>query len=255
MPSLILKKNNQVIKEFIITKPRLILGRGIMGNDLEIPDGLASRQHCEIKKDGDTYTLTDLRSSNGTILNKKTITSTVLKNNDEIQIGLTSIIFKDDSPAQKSASSPATSSDIVRGLNEIPMEYRLNIKDMQDAGQSLAAAPISIGMKDEKGSKKFFMLYQLGKAVSSATTVDEVLDVAMYSIFDSIKAERGVIMLIDKATGQTVPRLSRIRSQKDLKEHFTVSHTIINKVITAGINSAPSSQFTFAKGRIIMQLT
>jgi len=231
MTSLILKKNNQVIKEFIITKPRLVLGRGLMGNDLEIPDGLASRQHCEIKKDGDQYILTDLHSSNGTLLNKKNVTSATLKNKDEIQIGLTSIIFKDEAPAERSASSSGTSSDIVRGLSEIPMEYRLNIKDMQDAGQSLAAAPISIGMKDEKGSKKFFMLYQLGKAVSSATTVDEVLDVAMYSIFDSIKAERGIIVLLDKATGQIVPRLSRTRTQKDLKEHITVSHTIINKVI------------------------
>lgn len=229
MSSLILKKNNQVIKEFIITRPRLVMGRGIMGNDLEIPDGLASRQHCEIRKDGDQYILTDLRSSNGTILNKKNITSAVLKNNDEIQIGMTSIIFKDAS-AEQSASS-TSSSDIIKGLNEIPLEYRLNIKEMQDAGQSLAAAPFSIDLDEKKGSKKFFMLYQLGKAVSSATTLNEVLDVAMYSIFDSIKAERGVIMLLDKTTGQLIPQLSRIRSQKDLKEHLTVSHTIINKVI------------------------
>jgi len=256
MSSLILKKNNQVIKEFIITKPRLILGRGIMGNDLEIPDGLASRQHCEIKKDGDQYILTDLRSSNGTILNKKNVTSTVLKNNDEIQIGLTSIIFKDDSPAEKSASSSTASSDIVKGLNEIPMEYRLNIKDMQDAGQSLAAAPISIGMEDKKGSKKFFMLYQLGKAVSSATTLNEVLDVAMYSIFDSIKAERGVIMLINKSTGQLIPQLSRTRAQKDLKEHITVSHTIINKVINdkvSIISTDAMADSRFAAGMSIAQ--
>lgn len=230
MPSLILKKNDKVIKEFIITKPRLVLGRGIMGNDLEIPDGLASRQHCEIKKENERYILTDLRSSNGTILNKKNVTTAVLKDNDEIQVGMTTIIFKESS-AQQSASSSATSSDIVKGLNEIPMEYRLNIKEMQDAGQSLAAAPFSIDLEDKKGSKKFFILYQLGKAVSSATTLNEVLDVAMYSIFDSIKAERGIIMLTDKTSGQLVPKLSRIRSQKDLKEHITVSHTIINKVI------------------------
>ncbi|MEW6026307.1 MAG: adenylate/guanylate cyclase domain-containing protein [Planctomycetota bacterium] len=230
MATLTLKKNNAVIKEFIITKPRLVLGRGIMGNDLEIPDGLASRQHCEIKKDGDKYVLTDLHSSNGTILNKKNVTTAILKDNDEIQIGMTSIIFK-DTGADSSVSSSSVSSDIIKGLNEIPMEYRLNIKEMQDAGQSLAAAPFHVNLEDKKGSKKFFILYQLGKAVSSATTLQEVLDVAMYSIFDSIKAERGVIMLIDKASGQPVPRLSRIRSQKDTKEHITVSHTIINKVI------------------------
>jgi adenylate cyclase len=232
MPSLIIKQNNKVIKELIITKPRLILGRGVVGNDIEIPDGLASRQHCEIKLENEQYIITDLHSSNGTIINKKNIDSATLKNNDEIIIGVTSIIFKNDQTIQARSIPAAPSSDIIKGLHEIPLEYRLNIKEMQNAGQSLAAAPFSLDLEQKNGSKKFFILYQLGKAVSSATTLNEVLEVAMYSIFDSIKAERGVIMLTDKNTGQLIPKLSKTRSQKEMKDHITVSHTIINKVIT-----------------------
>lgn len=257
MPSLIIKQNNKIIREFIINRPRLVLGRGNTGNDLEIPDGMASRQHCEIKKENDSYIITDLRSSNGTILNKKNIKSADLKDNDEILIGTTNIIFRDGPAGQASfMPSAAPSSDIVKGINDIPLEYRLNIKEMQDAGQSLAAAPFSLGLEEQKGSKKFFILYQLGKAVSSATTLNEVLEVAMYSIFDSIKAERGIIILIDKNTGQLAPKLSRIRSQKELKDHITVSHTIINKVITdkvAVISTDAMADSRFSAGMSIAQ--
>ncbi|MFH1231321.1 MAG: adenylate/guanylate cyclase domain-containing protein [Planctomycetota bacterium] len=227
MPILIVKQNNKIIKEFSVTKSRIVIGRGI-GNDLEIPDNLASRHHCEIKKDEEQYLINDLSSSNGTILNDRNITSAFLHDNDEIHIGITTIIFK---YAASSEQYRELSSDIIKGINEIPLEYRLNMQELQNTGQSLAAAHYTIGLEEKKDSKKFFILYQLGKAVTSATTLDEVLDIAMYSIFDFLKAERGVIMLIDKANGKVIPRLSRTRSQKNLQEHIIVSHTIINKVI------------------------
>lgn len=227
MPTLILKKDSKIIKEFPYTKPQIVLGRG-PDNDLEVPDNLASRHHCEIKKQGEQYIINDLHSSNGTILNKKPISSAFLQDNDEIMIGMATIIFKQISSTEQ---RPSSSSDIVRGINEIPLEYRMNIKDMQSAGQSLATASFSVGLGEKKEDKKFFVLYQLGKAVTTATSLDEVLDIAMYSIFDFIKAERGVIMLTDKATGKAMPHLSRTRTQKDLKQHITVSQTIVNKVI------------------------
>ncbi|MFH0888846.1 MAG: adenylate/guanylate cyclase domain-containing protein [Planctomycetota bacterium] len=232
MPNLIVKQNNKILKEFPLNKSCVIIGRGL-GNDLEIPDNLASRHHCEIKKNGEQYLVNDLHSSNGTILNNKNIASAFLQDNDEIKIGTITIIFKHTAPPEQSSGF---GSDIIKGINEIPLEYRMNMKEMQSTGQSLAAAPYTIGLKDKQDSKKFFILYQLGKAVTSATTLDEVLDITMYSIFDFIKADRGIIMLIDKATGKVIPRLSRTRAQKDLKEHITVSHTIINRVINDKIS-------------------
>jgi adenylate cyclase len=227
MPNLIVKQNNKTIREFSVTKSRIIIGRGI-GNDLEIPDNLASRHHCEIKKSGEQYLISDLNSSNGTILNEKSITSSFLQNNDSIQIGVTTIIFQN---ADSTEQYCELSSDIIKGINEIPLEYRLNMQEMQNTGQSLASSHYTIGLEEKKDSKKFFILYQLGKAVTSATTLNEVLDIAMYSIFDFIKAERGVIMLIDKASGKVIPRLSRTRSHGNTDKHITVSRTIINKVI------------------------
>jgi adenylate cyclase len=252
MPILIIKQDNKIIKEFSITRPRIIIGRGI-GNDLEIHDNLASRHHCEIKKHGEQYLINDLHSSNGTILNNKNITSAFLQDNDEIKIGTITMLFNHTVSPEQSCSS---SSDIVKGIHEIPLEYRLNIKELQNTGQSLAAAPYTIRLEEKKDSKRFFILYQLGKAVTSATTLDEVLDIAMYSIFDFIKAERGVIMLIDNATGKVIPRLSRTRSQKNLQEHITVSHTIINKVINDKVSTITTDAMTdprFATGMSIAQ--
>jgi adenylate cyclase len=224
MAVLIVKKNNQIIKEFQITKPRVVIGRGV-GADVEISDKLSSRNHCEIQKQGEHFIINDLKSADGTFLNNNKITSAFLKNNDEITIGQTILLFE-HTPQVTYASG-----DIVRKINEIPLEYRLNIKEMQKAGESLAAAPFSLRLEESKDSKKFFILYQLGKAVTSATTLEEVLDITMYSIFDFIKADRGIIMLIDKKTGSLVPQLSRDRVQGNLKEHLKVSQTIVNKVV------------------------
>ncbi|MDI6788158.1 MAG: FHA domain-containing protein, partial [Planctomycetota bacterium] len=258
MPSLVIKKDNKVIKEVVINKPALLLGRGTVGNDLEIPDNLASRRHCEIKKQGTDYIITDMGSSNGTIVNKQTIKPdqlVVLKDNDEIQIGMTTLIFRDP-PSMVPPSPGISSSDVVKKVSEMPLEYRLNIKDMQDAGQSLAAAPFTMDLEKKKENKRFFILYQLGKAVSSATTLKEVLDTAMYSIFDFIKTDRGVVMLLDKESGKIVPYLSRTRLQKELKEHITVSSTIVNKVVSdkvSIITTDAMSDTRFSAGMSIAQ--
>jgi pSer/pThr/pTyr-binding forkhead associated (FHA) protein len=66
---------------------RYCIGRG-GGNEFYLPDVRASREHAEIKWDGEAFVLTDLKSSNGTYLNGEPLTgSAALKEGDEIQVG------------------------------------------------------------------------------------------------------------------------------------------------------------------------
>ena len=231
MPLLLVKQNNKIIKEIVIAKPRTIIGRGA-GSDLEIHDNLASRQHCEIIKINTQYKLTDLHSSNGTMVNRQKITTAYLKDNDEIQIGSFSITFKNPSAFAGASTFVSRKDDIVKSIKELPAEYRLDMQEFQNSGQSLIAAPVTAGLVDNKSSKKFFILYQLGKAVSSAKTLNEIMDIAMYSIFDCINADRGTIMLIDKENENLKSSLSRIRTQKEPVPDIAVSSTIVSKVLT-----------------------
>lgn len=64
------------------------------GNNIVVDDIRASRRHAELYFDGAHFVLMDLDSSNGTSVNNQRITSKVLENGDEIQIGFQSYRFR-----------------------------------------------------------------------------------------------------------------------------------------------------------------
>jgi hypothetical protein len=72
-------------------------GRTLIGRspDCEIflDDVTVSRRHAELVRDGDTFTIRDLGSLNGSYVNRKRIESTVLEDDDEVQIGKYRLTF------------------------------------------------------------------------------------------------------------------------------------------------------------------
>jgi hypothetical protein len=95
-----------------ITGPALVVrsGGGMAGQSFQPADGLTlvgrspecdiflddvtvSRRHAEIVRDGDTFTIRDLGSLNGTYVNRKRIESAVLENDDEVQVGKYRLTF------------------------------------------------------------------------------------------------------------------------------------------------------------------
>ncbi|MDE3270225.1 MAG: HD domain-containing protein [Pseudomonadota bacterium] len=70
----------------------ILIGRD-PANSIAIDDDEASRFHLKIKKRLSTHIVHDLNSKNGTLLNGKRISNTVLKNNDILTIGKTRLTF------------------------------------------------------------------------------------------------------------------------------------------------------------------
>ena len=81
--------------EFIIKdKEKYIIGRH-QDCDLEIDNNAVSGKHCSINKNNGTYSLIDLKSTNGTYVNgTKISSSTVLNDGDIITISGFEVIFK-----------------------------------------------------------------------------------------------------------------------------------------------------------------
>src|SRR5262249_58721511 len=57
------------------------------------------------------------------------------------------------------------------------------------------------------------ILYQLGAALGSSFKVDQVLEVVMDLVFEHVKADRGIILLIDEKTLELVPKVVRTRDE------------------------------------------
>jgi hypothetical protein len=75
-----------------ITSRSFVVGRS-RECDLRVSDGNASRRHAEITREGDTFVLVDLGSTNGTELNGRRITREELADGDHITIGATDLVF------------------------------------------------------------------------------------------------------------------------------------------------------------------
>ena len=75
-----------------ITSPSVVIGRS-RECDLRVADGNASRRHAEVVREGTTYVVVDLGSTNGTELNGRRITREELTDGDRITIGATDLVF------------------------------------------------------------------------------------------------------------------------------------------------------------------
>ncbi|HLF67774.1 MAG TPA: FHA domain-containing protein [Gaiellaceae bacterium] len=72
-------------------------GRTLIGRSPEceifLDDVTVSRRHAELDREGDTFTIRDLGSLNGTYVNRKRIDSIVLEDGDEVQVGKYRLTF------------------------------------------------------------------------------------------------------------------------------------------------------------------
>ncbi len=97
-----------VIKEIELKKDELTFGRK-PNNDIVIDNPAVSGFHGKILKEGDSYYVEDLNSTNGTFLNGQRVKKTALKNKDQVGIARHVIEFSTDSAPVKVAdpSAPA----------------------------------------------------------------------------------------------------------------------------------------------------
>jgi hypothetical protein len=61
--------------------------------EIFLDDVTVSRRHAELQRADDTFTIRDLGSLNGTYVNRRRIESTVLEDDDEVQIGKYRLTF------------------------------------------------------------------------------------------------------------------------------------------------------------------
>ncbi|MEK7390464.1 MAG: FHA domain-containing protein [Elusimicrobiota bacterium] len=108
MAKLLLKFNAAVIREFLIDKERLSVGR-MNDNDLVIDHPLISGHHCRICFQGGGYSIEDLESTNGTYVNDQFIKKSDLRHNDVISLARHTLIFLDETGrALKTTTSEAS---------------------------------------------------------------------------------------------------------------------------------------------------
>lgn len=96
-PRLIVTAGPQEGTEFPITGNRITIGRATANAEWEIglQDRAVSRPHVKIEREHDSWVLTDLGSSNGTLVNNKLVAqSETLHDGNVLLIGETTLLFR-----------------------------------------------------------------------------------------------------------------------------------------------------------------
>ena len=80
-------------KRYHIGQRNITLGRAPT-NYIQTTDDKASRQHCQIKPEGNGVRVTDMASSNGTQVNGENISTRILEDGDTLEVGNAHFVFR-----------------------------------------------------------------------------------------------------------------------------------------------------------------
>jgi adenylate cyclase len=270
LPKLIIKQGGSS-REFPLTKDSISIGR-TPENDIELKDSLISRKHTSIVKKGERYVVYDLGSSNGTFVNRDRIEMKPLDNGDVIRVGDSELQYVEDGatrpPPPKAVPGfdrrptevPGNSSSqqIVKHVDEIAESFSFDITGALSKGLSLRDIRGEAGgEKAAKESKMFFILFQVGKSLSSANTLDDMLLTAVKLIFEVVNAERSVILMKDPQTGEATTRQAYHRSRgvvdgRDINISRTITSQVMNDRVSI-ITSDALQDPRFMAGLSIVQ--
>src|SRR5262245_47537161 len=207
-----------------LDRPVTTIGRSSM-NDLPISDKMLSRQHARIVRDTDGgLTVEDLGSRNGTFLNGDRLTTVQpLKPGDRITVG--GVTLK--------VESESTTRVRIEGGGEDPLDNTI-LK---------ASAELLRAQHTETDPR--LPAEQLGKLIESLRvvneltvellrdiSVDELLGFLMDKVFETLKPDRGLVLLKSRATGELAPAVVRVAegiSAEDIRLSKTLVAAVVEK--------------------------
>jgi DNA-binding response OmpR family regulator len=116
--ALLLHIEEGVIKQrWSLAAPVTTIGRW-QDNDIVVDDRWVSRHHARLRREGDQYTIEDLGSKNGTLVNGRRIAGpTLLSDGDEIQVSplipLTFVGYASTAPLPSEPGAPGLEFDVT----------------------------------------------------------------------------------------------------------------------------------------------
>lgn len=136
MAKLIITLDGTTVREQVLDKPRLTLGRAAT-NDIRLDDATVSGKHSAFQVFGSDVFVEDLESTNGTLVNGKKVQRRQLHHGDTLRIGQHDIRFVDESAQNLEATvilSPASRESLQQ---HVPKAGELKILNGAKAGERL----------------------------------------------------------------------------------------------------------------------
>ena len=266
MPRLNLISGDGQETSLSLDKEVLNIGRAD-GSDIHISDHTVSRKHALLSRAPEGYLLKDLGSHNGTYVNGARITEYLLKHDDQIRIGASTLTFVDEALAGQARSEPTPGLEEQQEQEDQVEEAILTSGPFQEEAHdkkllvslrgtgiksSLGAKAITgleeesegeISISDlEKSNKTLYVLYQISRKLNTITDFDALLNTIMESIFQVIDADHGFVALLGDDPDELIPKVVKYRTPTaGNSQELRVSRHIVNKVVNEKVSVLSSN--------------
>ncbi len=226
---------NEEFKIFHLNKEVVKVGK-LSTNDFQLNDNSVSRQHCQFLKSKDGYKIVDLNSTNGTFVNGKKIKERVLKEEDNVTIGRTTLTFVAIKEEEQ-----------VSDLEDQKISMVIPLSDEFLTGEE---KKLEIDHKDIMPA-----LTLLGKDLIACTDLGQSFEIVGDLVFDTLHPKRLFVFFYDHK--QEELELKYAKGQKDNDtEKVNISKTIAMKAIKQKVailssNTQDDSRFNGAQSIIM----
>src|SRR6476469_8619841 len=265
MPELIVKYPDRAPDRFPLGRLRITLGRSAR-NDLCIPDPFASRVHAEVRREGDEYVLQDLGSANGTLYNGGTVQGVIpLTAGGRIQIGETEIIF-DDGTYNSSMGATMINDNSGTSLPEATIALASGdrttsglleaIEGARTQPEEIASSVTATAAKTAKQGDLLALISKVGITLLASATLNETLEQIVSLVFESVPADRCLIMMRDAGSEDLRVAVARLRDRAGEVGEIRVSRNVLDEVVIRGksvLTSDAQHDPRFASGTVVLQ--
>lgn len=213
MPQVIIEQPGVPPMTVALNRPEISLGRG-PDNDVVLVGKEVSGHHAKLVRRGDQVVIVDLKSLNGTYVNRQRIVERVLTHLDEILFGAKCrLVFRDDTRigAEKSANeSTVSDSALAKDLSRIRAEMDQVANNMTMIGKRGQTPPPTGGeapgqasteelLKMSRAYRRLDAMYQITRLIASDFDLNSRLAKVLDKAIEVMDAERGFVMLRNEA--------------------------------------------------------
>jgi transcriptional regulator with GAF, ATPase, and Fis domain len=195
-------------------------------NAIRLEDGTVSAHHCRIEVKGERYVVTDLESPAGTFVNGIPIKQRELSAGDEITVGSTVFIFREEQARASGGSS------VELDVTEAPhghVEQLRHEEMLYLRPESLAALPQSARM-----ARNLSLLLRISTSIGSMRDAESLPWQLLGLVFDVIPAGRGAILMTEEDSQEIRSHVAWDRILgPDQPVH--VNQAILRRVLNEGV--------------------
>lgn len=209
---------------FSLTAGEVSIGRGT-SNEICVNDHSISRQHCLVKKDGDSFKVVDLESYNGTFVNGLPVLEQHLTHGDQVAVGSVLFLFL----TEETAESPSqTSVELTNVELANPSTIRLARSDAVYLTSAVATLPA-----DARVARDLDALLKISMSLSTMRDLASLQRTLLETLMQTIPADRGALMLVNENTEESHSYGIDKRSQSE--QRILISRSVAEKVLREGV--------------------